>query len=135
MMRDDLKEAWDPSYDSIRRSFVDALARDARDPAWQEALMRRSSDMFRLEFTKKDAAALRDLRIKVDLVHAAGDKLLNWNSARALFRRLGIAAPDKAPAPGAVLADPTGRLRAVIVDGDHYWPLKKRDAFAEFLDR
>jgi len=135
MQRADLKEPWDPSYDQIRRSMLAAFERDARDPGWQEALLRRSSGMFRLDFTKKDAAAIRRLGIKLELVHAAGDKLLNWASAKILFERLGIDAPEQAPAAGTELKDRTGRFRARIVDGDHYFPLKKRDELARILDR
>jgi hypothetical protein len=134
MMRADLKEPWAPEIDAIRRGFLAALARDSRDPAWQESLLRRSSDMFRLEFTKTDVAAIRRLDIGLELVHAAGDKLLNWVSAQTLFELLGIRAPAQAPAAGTVLTDRTGRFRASIVDGDHYYPLKQRDALARRLD-
>jgi hypothetical protein len=134
MMRADLQSPWAPEFDAVRIGFLAALARDRRDPGWQEALLRRSSDMFRLEFTKKDAALIRRLRISLDLVHAAGDQLLNWESARTLFERLGIEAPEKAPAAGAALSDKTGLFRASIVDGDHYWPLKRRDDLSRRLD-
>jgi hypothetical protein len=38
------------------------------------------------------------------------------------------------PAPGTVLTDPSGLFRAEIVDADHYYPLKQRDALAARLD-
>ena len=134
MMRSDLAQPWNPAYDSIRRDFIAALKEDSRDHGWQESLLRRSSDMFRLEFTKKDVASIRRLKIHLDLVHSAGDQLLNWESARTLFELLGIEAPDKTPAVGTVLTDRTGRFRATIVDGDHYYPLKHRDELAQRLD-
>jgi len=134
MMRADLQAPWAAEIDAIRRGFLAALARDSQNPGWQESLLRRSSDMFRLEFTKADAALIRRLKIHLDLIHASGDQLLNWESARTLFERLGIAAPDKAPAAGTVLSDATGRFRASIVDGDHYYPLKRRDDLARRLD-
>lgn len=134
MMRKDLSQPWDPAIDSIRRGFIAALEEDSKNHGWQESLLRRSSDMFRLEFTKSDAARIRRLHIHLDLLHSSGDQLLNWESARSLFERLGIPAPETAPAPGTVLTDPTGRFRATIVDGDHYYPLKKRDDLARHLD-
>ena len=134
MMKKDLAEPWDPAIDSIRRDFIAALKEDSQDHGWQESLLRRSSDMFRLEFTKRDAARIRRLHIHLDLIHASGDQLLNWESARTLFERLGIQAPENAPTPGTVLTDSTGRFRATIVDGDHYYPLKRRDDLARHLD-
>jgi hypothetical protein len=74
------------------------------------------------------------MKIRLDLVHAAGDQLLNWASAQTLFELLGIPAPDKMPEPGTVLTDPTGRFRAFIVAGDHYYPLKQREDLAARLD-
>src|SRR3990167_8942970 len=96
-------------------------------------MLRRSSDMFRLEFSLEDAARIRKLGIKLELEHADGDKLLNWESAKVLFERLGIEAPEKAPPSGTVLTDKTGRFRARIVTGDHYFPLKKRDELSKPL--
>jgi hypothetical protein len=135
MMRKDLEKPWNPAYDSIRRGLLAALARDARDPGWQESLLRRSNGMFRLDMTKNDADFVRRLGVRLDFVHAAGDELLNWESARVVFELFGIKAPKDAPAPGAELRDKTGRMRAVIVDGDHYFPLKNREALARLVDR
>ncbi|MEQ1920146.1 MAG: hypothetical protein ABL955_13200, partial [Elusimicrobiota bacterium] len=133
MMRADLKEPWDKAVDHIRKAFLKDLAADTKDAGWQEALLRRSSDMFRLEFSLEDAARIRQLGINLELVHADGDKLLNWDSAKVLFERLGIEAPEKAPPSGTVLTDKTGRFRARIVSGDHYFPLKHRDELAAIL--
>ena len=133
-LRKDLDEPWDPAYDSIRRGFLAALEQDSQDPGWQESLLRRASDLFRLEFTKKDAARLRRLKIRVDFVHSASDRLLNWESARTVFELFGIPSPERMPAPRTVLADRTGLFRAEIVDADHYYPLKRRDALAARLD-
>jgi len=133
MMLADLKEPWDKAVDHIRKAFIKDIQRDSKDPGWQEAMLRRSSDMFRLEFSLEDAARIRRLGIGLELVHADGDKLLNWESAKVLFERLGIEAPEKAPPSGTVLTDKTGRFRARIVSGDHYFPLKKRDELAKLL--
>jgi hypothetical protein len=133
MMKKDLETPWPPEIDAIRRRFLAALERDHRDGGWQEALLRRSADMFRLEFTKKDAAAIREAGIRLELVHAVDDQLLNWGSARALFEVLGIDAPEQAPAAGAVLTDRSGLFRARVVEGDHYFPLKRRDELARIM--
>jgi len=133
MMLADLKEPWDAAVDHIRKAFIKDIKRDSKDAGWQEAMLRRSSDMFRLEFSLDDAARLRTLGIQLELIHGDGDKLLNWESAKVLFERLGIEAPEKAPPSGTVLRDKTGRFRARIVTGDHYFPLKKRDELAALL--
>ena len=133
-MRADLQEPWDPSYDSIRLGFLAALERNSKDLGWQEALLRRSSDLFRLEFTKQDAARLRRLKIRLELVHSTNDQLLNWESARTVFELFGIPSPERMPPPGTALADPSGLSRARIVDADHYYPLKRRDDLAALLD-
>ncbi|MDE2144158.1 MAG: hypothetical protein KGJ84_17255, partial [Elusimicrobia bacterium] len=130
MMRADLQTPWAPEIDPIRRGFLAALARDSQNHGWQEALLRRSSDMFKLEFTKQDAALVRRMKIGLELIHATEDQLLNWVSAQTLFERLGIAAPDQAPKAGTVLTDKSGLFRATIVAGDHYYPLKQRDDLA-----
>ena len=133
MMRADLKEPWAQAVDPIRKAFLKDLAADTNNPGWQEAMLRRSSDMFRLEFSLEDAARIKALGIKLELVHSDGDKLLNWESARVLFERLGIDAPEKTPPSGTVLTDKTGLFRARIVSGDHYFPLKQRDELAKIL--
>lgn len=133
MMLADLKEPWDKAVDHIRKAFIKDIKADSKDAGWQEAMLRRSSDMFRLEFSPEDAARIGKLGIRLELVHADGDKLLNWESAKILFERLGIEAPEKAPPSGTVLTDKTGRFRARIVSGDHYFPLKKRDELAGLL--
>jgi hypothetical protein len=134
MMHADLQAPWAAEIDAIRLGFLAALAKDSKDPGWQESLLRRSSDMFRLEFSKADVAVIRKMRISLELIHATGDQLLNWVSAQILFEILGIETPAKAPAAGTVLSDKTGRFRASIVDGDHYYPLKQRDDLARRLD-
>ena len=133
MMREDLKEPWDKAVDHLRKAFLKDLEADTKNPGWQEALLRRSSDMFRLEFSLDDAARIQKLGIRLELIHSDGDKLLNWESARVLFERLGIEAPEQAPPSGTVLTDKTGLFRARIVSGDHYFPLKRRDELAALL--
>jgi hypothetical protein len=133
MMRADLSAPW-AAHNDVREGFLKDLARDSSNPGWQESLLRRSSDMFRLEFTAEDVAYIRRLGIRLDLVHATGDQLLNWDSARTLFELLGIESPAAAPAAGTVLTDENGRFRATIVDGDHYFPLKQPEKLAAILD-
>ena len=125
--------AKDAAIDHIRKAFLKDLEHDTQDPGWQEAMLRRSSDMFRLEFSPQDAARIKKLEIRLELVHADGDKLLNWESAQVLFERLGIESPKQAPPSGTILRDKTGRFRARIVTGDHYFPLKRRDELAAIL--
>ncbi len=134
MMKADLSKPWPADFDPIRKGFLAALARDTQDPAWQESLLRRSSDMFTLDFTKKDVAVIRGLKIRLDLIHSSNDQLLNWQSALALFELLGIEAPAQAPAPGTELRDRTGRFHASIVESDHYYPQTSRDDLARRLD-
>lgn len=135
MMRADLEEPWEDGFDHIRKGFLLALEKDSKDPGWQEALLRRSSDMFRLEFTSADAQFLRESGIHLTLIHSAKDKLVNWPSAKALFDILGISTPSEAPAPGEVFSDSSGLFRAEIVDADHYYPLKKPRLLEEILKR
>ena len=134
MMRRDLEPPWAPEIDGIRRRLVSALKRNAADAGWQEALLRRSSDMFRLNFTSRDVRLLKSLDLRLDLVHSTGDALLNWKSAQIFFKLLGIDAPETVPAPGAVLSDRSGLWRALIVEADHYFPLKNPRKLARILD-
>ena len=61
MMRADLKEPWDKAIDHLRKAFLNDLATDTKNEGWQEAMLRRSSDMFRLEFSSEDAARIKAL--------------------------------------------------------------------------
>lgn len=135
MQKKDLEEPWPEPYDDVRGQLVAALKKDSHDAGWQEALLRRSADMFRLDFTKKDAAFLRRAKIRLELVHSAGDKLLSWESSRALLDELGIDSPEKLPPIGSILTDRTGLFRVRVVDGDHYFPLKKPAGLSEVMDR
>lgn len=133
MMRHDLSEPWAPALEPMRKRFQEALEREAWDPGWQEAMLRRSGDMFRLAMTPADVRHLRKLGVSLEMVHARGDKLLNWETARALFDFYGLPSPQTPPEAGAELR--AKNARAVIVDGDHYWPLKRPEALAELLGR
>lgn len=135
MLAKDLAEPWDPAFEHIRRGFLASLEKESQDPDWQEALVRRSNDVFRFDFTRQDVRHIRQLGIQLTLVHAVKDQILNWKSAKALFDLLGIAAPEEAPAAGAVLTDRSGLFRAEIVDADHYYPLKRPDLLGGVLDR
>ncbi len=134
-MARDLDERWAPELESARLRLRADLERDAQGDGWREALIRRSNDAFRLDFAARDARLARRLDIAVDFVHAAGDRLLDWRAARLLMERFGLAAPAKMPAAGTSFTDPTGRLRGLVVAGDHYFPLKEPGALARLLDR
>jgi hypothetical protein len=133
MMRHDLSEPWAPELEPMRRRFQETLEREAQDPGWQEAMLRRSGDMFRLAMTPADVKHLRKLGVSLDMVHARGDKLLNWETARALFELYGLPSPETLPEAGTELR--AKNARALVVDGDHYWPLKRPEALAELLGR
>ena len=135
MMRADLAEKWHPSFDALRLAQLDLLERNARDAGWKEAMLRRSRDMFVLDFTKKDVQRLRDHGVRLEFVHGAGDKLLNWASAKVLFDLFGVIAPADAPPAGTKLSDGAGLFTARVVDGDHYFPLKKRGELSRMLAR
>jgi hypothetical protein len=133
-MSHDLDAPWDPAVDPIRRGFKKDLEKNASDPAWQEALLRRSYGSFALDFKTADARFLRRAGVRLELVHSLGDQLLNWQAAQLLFERLGIKTPAAPPPAGTVLTDPSGFFRATVVDADHYYPMKNRDDLARRLD-
>ena len=135
MMRADLKGPWTADVEPIRARLAAQLESHAADAGWQEALLRRSADMFRLNFMPSDVERLRALNLELELVHSTRDALLNWKSAQILFERLGLNAPEKLPEAGTVIAAQEGRWRAHIVEGDHYFPLKRPAWLAKILDR
>lgn len=134
MMLKDLAQPWAPEIDSIRKGFIAEVQRNARDQAWQEALLRRSNESFLMNMTKDDAGFLRRLGLRLDIVQASRDQLIDWGAFRMLCEWLGVRAPEKPAAPGTVLSDRAGRFRARIVDADHYFPLKRPAALAAILD-
>ena len=133
-LRRDLEAPWDAAADSLRLKFRKDLEKNARDPAWQEALLRRSHGSFVLDFKTADARFLRRLGVRVEFVHSLRDQMLNWQAAQLLFGRFGIKTPAAAPPAGTVLSDPSGLFRATLVDADHYYPMKKPDDLARRLD-
>jgi hypothetical protein len=133
-MRKDLAAPWGKDVDGVRKGFQKALDQNARDAGWQEALLRRSRDSFILDFKTKDAQFLRRIGVRVEFVHSLHDQLLDWQAAQLLFGRFGIATPAAPPAAGTVMTDPSGLFTAVVVDADHYYPLKKSGDLSRRLD-
>ena len=133
-MSRDLETPWPARLEPVRLRLRAALARDSRDAGWREALLRRSNDAFLLDFKARDAAFLRRLGVTVEFVHALHDQLLNWQTAQLLMNRFGLATPEQEPRAGDVLSSPDGRMRATIVDGDHYFPLKQPEKLSRMLD-
>lgn len=133
-MRRDLEAPWAARLEPLRRRLRAALARDSQDMGWREALLRRSNDAFLLDFKARDAAFLRRLGVTVEFVHALRDQLLNWQTAKLLMNRFGLATPAQEPRAGEVLSSPDGRLRATVVEGDHYFPLKQPEKLSQVLD-
>lgn len=131
--RRDLQARWSPRLEPQRQLFLERLEREADDAGWQEALLRRSADMFRLDMTQEDVKHLRRLSVDLHIVHGRDDDMINWESARALLELFGLPSPAQAPEPGTILSRGGNRFKAHIVDGDHYWPLKQPDALGRFL--
>lgn len=123
-LRDHLKGPWAPEAEETRQKAVLRLERNAHDAGWQEALVRRVNDGARLEAKPADAARLRELGIRVEVVVSHDDQIIPWSVSKVFLEHLGVAAPEAAPPAGAVLESRDGAVRAVIVKGDHYVPLK-----------
>ncbi|MBI5883563.1 MAG: alpha/beta hydrolase [Elusimicrobia bacterium] len=128
-----LAQRWDPPIDAVRRRLLKVIGRNSSDPGWQEAFLRRANDTSKLEFTKTDAERLRTLGIGLDLIHSKDDQLIPWVSAKLLFDLLAVPTPDKAPGAGSSFESADGLFRAKVVDGDHYFPLRKPAEFADLL--
>ena len=120
-----LAEPWDPAIDHIRLDLIARVRQNGADSGWQEAFLKRANDTSRLEFTKADVARIRKLGVHLDLVHSHDDQLVPWVSAKLLFDLLGMRAPKTVPPVGTVLESTDKLFRVTIVDGDHYFPLKK----------
>lgn len=128
-----LNEPWSPEIDHIRERILAQTRKVSRLPGWQEAMLRRANDTSLLEFTPGDVERMRELGVRLDVLHAAGDQLIPWVSERLLAEMLGIDAPEELPSPGTVLSDEDGLFRMIIVDGDHYFPLKRPDLLRRLL--
>ncbi|MBI4669079.1 MAG: hypothetical protein HY747_07810 [Elusimicrobia bacterium] len=135
MLRRDLKEPWEPRIDHVRQELLKKFDGMADDPGWHEGMMRRANDTSLFDFTSKEVEKLRQMGVKIDVIHSHGDKLVTWASAKLLLDFLGIRAPDKVPAAGTTLKDESGNWRAIIVDGDHYYPLKEPEELEKILNR
>ena len=120
-----LAEPWDPAIDHLRQELLERVGRNSAQSGWQEALLKRANDTSRLDFTKADVERMRRLGIRLDLVHSHDDQLIPWVSAKLLFDLLGIKAPKSVPPVGTILQSKDGLFRVTIVEGDHYYPLKK----------
>jgi hypothetical protein len=118
-----LGQPWDPAVDRFRLRLLKAVQDGASRPGWREALLRRSDDTLRLEFTKKDVEFLRRYKMRINLVHARRDTIVPWVNARLLFTLLGIPAPQDVPPAGSVLRDPSGLFQLTVVEGDHMFPV------------
>jgi len=118
-----LSQPWDPAVDRFRLRLLKAVQGGASRPGWREALLRRSDDTLRLEFTKKDVEFLRRYKMRINLVHARRDTIVPWVNARLLFTLLGIPAPEAVPPAGSVLRDPSGLFQLTVVEGDHMFPV------------
>ncbi|MBI5202502.1 MAG: hypothetical protein HY925_13000 [Elusimicrobia bacterium] len=134
LMQRHLEDRWTPDIDPIRRELHDAVARESNELGWREAALRRMLASLPLDFTTADADRLRGLGIRLELLHAKDDQFIPWKAERFVLRALGIDAPERTPKPGEVLRDASGLVSVRVVDGDHYFPLKRPGAFREFLD-
>lgn len=129
----DLETPWDGANNGIRTQLLAQVKKNARDPDWQEALMKRANDTYQFDFTERDVEAIRRLGLRLDMVHADKDQLIQWPWAQLTMRSFGISAPAQPPAPGTVLRDPSGRFSFTVVAGDHYFPLKNPGELARLL--
>jgi hypothetical protein len=129
----DMETPWDHADNGIREKLLEQVKKNAGDPGWQEALMKRSNDTYQFDFTQQDVETIRRLGLRLDMVHAAKDQLIQWPWAQITMKFFGIPAPDQLPAPGSVLRDASGRFSFTVVAGDHYFPLKDPEGLASLL--
>jgi hypothetical protein len=134
-MRGHLDDGWKSGRFGVRAELAARSTQSARDPDWNEAIFRRSHAVSQLDFTPEDAATLRALGVHVRAVVARNDQLLAWHVSQLLLTALGIKSPLLAPPAGTVLRDASGLFEAVIVDGDHYMPVKDPEGLAAALSR
>lgn len=133
-LRQHLSEPWAPELDGVRKELSARFEKDAKTAGWQEALLRRADQTSRLEFGARDVALLKALGIGIDLVHAHGDQLIPWVSARLLPELLGVHAPAELPRAGSTLTSADGQFRLIVAEGDHYLPLKRPQDVGRLLD-
>ncbi len=133
MERKDLSEPWQAKDEPLRKDAQRELEQNAKNSDWQEAVIRRSRDVFVLDMKKSDFDYLRNSGIKLDIVQGSEDKLLPWAGTRGMLELMGVNAPEKAPAPGAEFKSPDGSIRMQMAKGDHYFPLKHPDELRKIL--
>lgn len=133
---EEFSRPWAPEIDHIRRYLKERRIENARQPDWQEALVRRTVATSTMNFTKEDVAAIKALGLRVNVVYAHDDQLIPWTIGQLLPQRLGIEAPkgDVPPPAGSVLKDDTGLFTLHVVAGDHYFPLKHPAELKKILD-
>ncbi|MBI2386832.1 MAG: hypothetical protein HYV14_12615 [Elusimicrobia bacterium] len=131
--RPHLEHGWSSSRPGTRETLQARAREDARHPDWNEAILRRSLAVGRLDFTPADAQRLRARGVRLLVVVADQDQLLTWPVRRLLLEALGIPSPAAEPPAGAELSDPSGLFVARIVSGDHYLPVKDPGGLAAAL--
>lgn len=133
LQRKDLSEPWQSKDESLRKDAQAELESVAKNPDWQEAVIRRSRDVFVLDMKKSDFEYLRNSGIKLDIIQGSDDKLLPWAGTRGMLELMGVDAPEKAPAPGSKFKSPDGSISMQMVKADHYFPLKQPEKLKEIL--
>lgn len=133
--RKDLQEPWEPSFEKFRGQALDRLSKNAVDPGWQEATLRRLGDLFKLEMKADDFSYLKEHNIPVDMFHSTHDQVLNWANSRSLLNLMKIPSPDQMPAAGTLLTNADGLFRSHFIDADHYWPQKHPEQLREVLSK
>lgn len=128
------RSGWRSAPKGLRRRLLEISADNAKSPEWLEGILRRAVAVASLDFAAEDAARLRALGVGVLAVLAADDQLLDWPVSRLLLKNLGLDAPRTRPSPGTRIEDPGAPIAAVIVDGDHYLPVKDPAAVSRVLD-
>ncbi|MDE2292917.1 MAG: hypothetical protein KGL53_12620, partial [Elusimicrobia bacterium] len=132
---DHLSEKWSPELEGTRKELVRRTRRASSEAGWQEAALRRANDTSKLDFTAADAEAVRKAGVRLDLVLSHDDQLIPWASARLLPALFGVELPEAAPAAGTLARDASGAVRVMVLDGDHYLPLKHPRRAADVLGR
>lgn len=135
LLKQHLSEPWAPELEGTRRRLLAETRAAAADPGWQEAAMRRANDTSKLQFGPEDAAALKAAGIRLDLVLSRADQLIPWASQRLMPALFGVSLPEAPPAAGTALSDASGQVRVLVLEGDHYLPLKDPAAAAAVLGR
>lgn len=135
MMVEHLSAPWAADPAGIRQALLATVRKNVEMPSWQEALLRRTDDTAKLDFTAADITAIRNYGIKLDFVHAGADQLIPWNAERLTVELFGIATPEQLPSPGVVFRDFSGLFSLRVVNSDHYFPLKDPLALDQLMKK